>query len=534
MATSLSLLMAQINPRMGAITVNAAKIIDIIQAQQEHYDLIIFPELALCGYPPDDLLLHQAFYTEIDAALQNIAAASKTAHVILGHPWLEAGRRYNAASVFAQGQRIALYHKQRLPNYGVFDEQRYFSAGEAKPCLINIKEHRLGLCICEDLWQQGPMEALIAEKADIIVCINASPFDNKKYDQRVALLQHYARQGPALIYVNLVGAQDELVFDGQSLALNAQGEICARAPAFCEHLQAVEVHGHALKGEISPLLEAEEYIDQALQCGLRDYVEKNGFPGVLLGLSGGIDSALALCLAVDALGAKRVHAVLMPSRYTADFSTDDAKILAENLGVDYTILPIETVFQSILAELAPAFHGQAVDTTEENIQARIRGVFLMALSNKTGKMLLNTSNKSEIAVGYGTLYGDMAGGFSPLKDVLKTKVYALARYRNKKSALIPERILTRPPSAELAPNQTDQDNLPDYAVLDAILIRFMEQRLSAAELIQQGFNPQAVHRVLGLVQRNEYKRYQAPPGTKISPCAFGRDWRYPLSSGFKI
>jgi len=532
MHQTLTCLMAQINPTVGAINANAEKIIHIIQTHQHDHDLIIFPELALTGYPPEDLLFRNAFHVLVENALEKIQASTKNCHVIVGHPALEDNQCYNAASLFAKGMRLACYFKQVIPNYGVFDEARYFAQGEATPCIFTIKGYRLGLCICEDLWQEGPVDRLISAGAEIMVCINASPFDYQKYPLRLALLEKYAKRGIASIYVNLVGGQDELVFDGQSLAIDSLGNVLARASAFEERLQTVKFQGSELRGEVTPLLTKEALIYKALVCGLRDYIEKNGFPGVLLGLSGGIDSALVLAIAVDALGARRVHAVMMPSRFTATISNEDAMRQLEIMQVPHTTLSIEPAFNALLTTLAPSFAGLPVDTTEENLQARIRGMLLMALSNKTGNMVLTTSNKSETAVGYATLYGDMAGGFAVLKDVLKTQVYALARFRNNLSAVIPERVLTRPPSAELAPNQTDQDSLPDYAILDAIITCYMEQNLSADEIIEHGYPPASVHHVLKLIKRNEYKRRQAPPGIKISPCAFGRDWRYPMTSGF--
>lgn len=529
---ALTLLMAQINPKVGAIHENAEKIIQVINRHQQHHDLIIFPELALSGYPPEDLLLRNEFHARIESALYEIRNNVKNCHVIIGHPSLEHGYRYNSASVFHAGMQITRYHKQLLPNYGIFDEKRYFTPGPKHACQFTLKNRRIGLCICEDIWQAGPVEELIAHDTEIILCINASPFDYDKYSKRITLLEKYAKQGVALVYVNQIGGQDELVFDGRSLVMNAKGEVTVRAPAFVESLQSVIIEDDTISGEINPLLDNESLIYQALVCGLRDYVEKNHFQGVILGLSGGIDSALTLTIAVDALGPSKVHAVLMPSRYTASMSNEDALSQIKALRVSFTTLPIEPVFNSILTSLAPVFVAREPDITEENIQARIRGLFLMALSNKTGQMVLTTSNKSETAVGYSTLYGDMAGGFAVLKDVLKTQVYALARYRNGISQVIPERVLTRAPSAELREGQTDQDALPPYEILDAIITYYMEYNLSADEIVERGYDPSIVLKVLKLIARNEYKRRQAAPGVKISPCAFGRDWRYPITSGF--
>ena len=529
--TTLTLLMAQINPTVGAISSNCLKIIDIIQKHQDTHDLIVFPELALTGYPPEDLLLQNDFYRQVDEALNHIKSQIKHGHVIIGHPSLNNSCRYNSASIFTQGQRVALYHKQQLPNYGVFDERRYFSPGKAEPCWFMLKNHRIGLCICEDIWQPGPVDQLIDTGVEHIISINASPFDENKTIARDNLLTQHTSRGITIVYVNQVGGQDELIFDGQSRAMNAGGKITASAPAFAEHLQTLVLKNNQWVGDIAPALSFEALIYEALVSSLRDYVEKNHFPGVLLGLSGGIDSALTLCLAVDAIGASRVQAVLMPSRYTANMSVEDAIEQAKTMGVSYTTLPIEPTFQTLLTTLSPEFHGKPTDITEENLQARVRGILLMALSNKSGKMLLTTSNKSELAVGYSTLYGDMCGGFAVLKDIVKTRVYALAHYRNNLSPVIPQRVLTRAPSAELAPNQTDQDSLPDYVVLDGIIKAYMENALDANEIIQLGYKEQDVVKILRLIKRNEFKRRQAAPGTKITPRAFGRDWRYPLTCG---
>lgn len=532
MHKKLTLLMAQINPTVGAIEANAEKIIDIIHAHQAVHDVIIFPELALTGYPPEDLLYRHELFQRVEKALIKIKSITLNCHIILGHPTIENEQRFNSASVLFNKQCIALYHKQHLPNYGVFDEKRYFTSGDKQPCLFNLNGYQIGLCICEDIWQPGPVDQLIAAGSDIMLCMNASPFDESKYAQRETLLKAHAKRGLAIVYVNQIGGQDELVFDGQSLVLDNSGQICARSPAFKEHLQTVIFNDKTINSEIAPLLNQDALIYQALVCGLHDYVEKNNFPGVLLGLSGGIDSALTLAIAVDALGAARVHAVMLPSRYTADISSQDALEQLTILGVEHSTLSIEPAFHTLLETLAPSFLNRAPDTTEENLQARIRGVLLMALSNKTGNMLLSTSNKSETAVGYATLYGDMNGGFAVLKDVLKTTVYALARFRNNIAPNIPERVIVRPPSAELAPNQTDQDSLPDYAILDAIIRGYIHEGLSADEISAQGYDINVVQRILNLIKRNEYKRRQSAPGVKITPRAFGRDWRYPITSGY--
>ncbi len=533
MQKKLRILMAQINPTVGALAFNRDKIIEIIKNKQEDHDLIIFPELALTGYPPEDLLFRHEFHLAVKENLLQIQAIVKNCYVIVGHPSVSQKNCLNSISIIHQGKIIKEYHKQKLPNYEIFDEERYFTAGQRTNCILEIKNYKIGVCICEDAWQPGPVEDLIAQEVHAIISVNASPFDMTKYSRREELLRSYTTRGIAFIYVNQICGQDELLFDGQSMAMDQHGNICARAPAFKEDLHTVELEGKQLSGEVTPLLSHEALLYQALICGTKDYVNKNHFPGVLLGLSGGIDSALTLAIAVDALGSERVHAVVMPSRYTAKISNEDAIKELEKLGVSYSLLPIEAAYNAIISTLQPEFHNLPADITEENIQARIRGMFLMALSNKTGKMVLTTSNKSETAVGYATLYGDMCGGFAVLKDVLKTQVYQLAHYRNMLSAVIPERVLTRAPSAELRENQTDQDSLPEYSILDAIITAYMENNLSPAEIIKQGFKEEDVNKVIRLIKRNEYKRRQAAPGLKISPIAFGKDWRYPITNGFE-
>lgn len=532
MSQSLFVLMAQMNSIVGAIEENTSKILDIIQTHQETHDIIVFPELAICGYPAEDLWLRPAFYTRIETALQTIVAATHNCHVVIGHPHVDQGLRYNTASVLYQQRIIAQYHKQQLPNYGVFDEKRYFRSGILENCIISVNTYRVGICICEDLWKGNTVNHFIQEGIDVLCVLNASPFDYRKPAKRQALIHSYARRGVVIVYVNLVGGQDELVFDGQSLAFDGQGDLQVRSPAFEEASTSVAITGKNIASTVLSEPEPLALIYQALVMGLRDYVTKNQCPGVLLGLSGGVDSALTLAIAVDALGADRVTAVLMPSQYSADISSIDALAQAQTLGVNTHTLPIEPSFEALLSTLEPVMPSDSLGITAENLQARIRGVLLMALSNQTGYMLLSTSNKSEIAVGYGTIYGDMCGGYAVIKDVLKTMVYDLARYRNRDHAIIPERVLTRAPSAELAPNQTDQDSLPDYAILDAIIQGYVEQTLSYEQLLAAGHPEDAVALTLRLIKRNEYKRHQAPPGTKISPCAFGQDWRYPLTQQF--
>lgn len=532
MTPKLRLLLAQINPTVAAISSNAALIKDIIQTEQENHDLIVFPELALTGYPPEDLLLRESFYKACDEALKEIAKEVGHCYVIIGHPSAEQGKHFNSASVYYQGQRLCLYHKQILPSYGVFDERRYFSSGEAKPCVFNVKGLRLGLCICEDIWGKAPMEQMIAAQADALVCINASPFDKGKYQLREDLLRkHVSRAGLAIFYVNQVGGQDELLFDGQSFAVDAAGQVKARAKAFVPELLSMDFENKEIKGSIEKLKGKEELLYDALVLATRDYVEKNHFPSVILGLSGGIDSALVLAIAVDALGPSRVKALMLPSRHTAEISISDAQEELDSLGVQGHFISIEPAYKSFLESIDPYFKDRPKDTTEENIQARIRGTLLMAFSNKEGHLLLTTSNKSESAVGYATLYGDMAGGFAVLKDVLKTEVYALARYRNSISPVIPERAIQRAPSAELADNQRDQDSLPDYPTLDAIIQKHMEENLDVEAIVTEGFDRDVVCKVLRLIKNAEHKRRQTAPGPKISVRAFGKDWRFPITNG---
>ena len=528
----IKILMAQINPTVGAISENIQKILEIIRDNQKTHDLIVFPELAITGYPPEDLLFRKELYHAVEISLNQIKAITENCYIIVGHPTLKPEGCYNSLSVFHKGIKIRQYHKQNLPNYEIFDEARYFLAGPPESCILMVKEHKIGLLICEDLWEKGPADDLLNEQVSTIISINASPFDYDKYFRREEVIKEYTQQGLNIIYVNQIGGQDELLFDGQSLAIDKQGALCARSAVFIEDLTTVELHEDKMTGPIAPSLEIEELIYKALVCGTKDYVLKNKFPGVLLGLSGGIDSALTLAIAVDALGADRVHAVMMPSVYTAALSNDDALEQIKTLKVSYSTLAINPIFNTINETLKDDFKSFSPDLTEENIQARIRGLLLMALSNKTGKMVLTTSNKSESAVGYATLYGDMAGGYAVLKDVLKTQVYALAQYRNNLSPVIPERVIIRPPSAELRDNQTDQDSLPEYHILDAIIVGYVENNLTAEEIVQEGFDPLVVEKIIKLIKRNEYKRRQAAPGAKISPRAFGKDWRYPITNRF--
>lgn len=536
---SLTVALAQLNMLVGDIEGNAQKIITTTGEQADAgADLVVFPELALTGYPPEDLLLRPDLMVRVNAQLDLIAQVSHKTAVLVGHPWPEDGTLYNALSVYAEGRLLIRYYKQKLPNYGVFDELRYFSAGD-KNALLELNGVRLGLLICEDLWFDAPVDALHAAGAEVIVSINASPYDQEKPQVRQRLLEgHCRRTGLPLLYLNQIGGQDELVFDGCSKVFNAQGEMTHRLAAFAEQVELVSLHKQQDVLTITPMAQpavaqgllAQTY--QALVLAVRDYVTKNGFQGAVLGLSGGIDSALTLAIAVDALGADKVQAVMMPFRYTADISVADAKEEADLLGIEFDIVSIEPMFDAFMQQLAPMFAGTERDTTEENLQARCRGVMLMALSNKRRRLVLTTGNKSEMAVGYATLYGDMAGGFDVLKDVPKTLVFQLSEYRNTLSYVIPQRVIDRPPSAELAPDQVDQDSLPPYDILDAILHAYVEQDKSVADLVAMGFEEEVVRKVIRLVDINEYKRRQAAVGPRITARNFGKDRRYPITSGF--
>ncbi|MBS4052161.1 MAG: NAD+ synthase [Methylomonas sp.] len=532
---SLKIALAQLNFSVADIAANSAKIIAAAErAKQQFADIIVFPELCVTGYPPEDLLLREDFIRQTRQAVETLTAQLHGIDAVIGYPRRIGQYLYNTAAVLRNGQVIAEYHKQALPNYGVFDEQRYFTAGQ-HTCLFSIRNTRLALTVCEDIWHAGIIAQNRDAGADIVLTLNASPFHAGKMQQREDVVCAQVKAaGVPLVYVNQVGGQDELIFDGASFVAGSRGEIVFRAEEFAEQLGIVEFTDNAPQpSSIAPLYQPVISEYKALVLGIRDYVRKNGFQGAILGLSGGIDSALVLALAVDALGADKVEAVLMPSRYTQDMSNEDAQLEAEALGVKHHVIPIEPAVTAFNQMLAPLFAGSKKDTTEENIQARCRGVLLMALSNKQGKLLLTTGNKSEMSVGYATLYGDMAGGFAPLKDVSKLLVYKLAEYRNTLSPVIPERVIVRPPSAELAPDQKDEDSLPPYAVLDPILALYIEQDKSADEIVALGYPVAAVQRAIGLVDRNEYKRRQSPPGIRITPRAFGRDRRYPISSAYR-
>ncbi len=527
----MKLAIAQINCMLGDLPGNAAKILDhAARARQQGAALLLTPELGLCGYSPEDLLLRDGFYDACSVALEQLAQQVHGIAVVVGHPLEEGGRRYNAASLLQDGEIVATYRKHELPNHSVFDEVRYFDRGDA-PCVFELEGIKFGLNICGDVWE--PRTARIAHSAgaQVLLVPNASPYHIDKHLARHSVIrERIAETGMAVVYGNMVGGQDELVFDGASFVMDGQGNLTHTFPAFEEGMWMVEFRGgKPVAGEMFAQPSQEESIYRALCMGVQDYIGKNKFPGVLLGLSGGIDSALTLAVAVDALGADKVRAVMMPSPYTAQISLDDAQEMAAILGVRYDVLDIGPAFDAYLATLGKQFEGLAQDTTEENIQARIRGNLLMALSNKTGYLVLTTGNKSEMTVGYCTLYGDMAGGFAVLKDVSKTWVYRLSRYRNWQGRVIPERIITRAPSAELRPNQTDQDSLPPYDVLDGIMACYVENNQSIPEIVQKGYAESDVRRVVKLVRIAEYKRRQAPVGVRITDRAFGKDWRYPIT-----
>ena len=531
--------MAQIDLLVGDISANSERVIESARRARDELDadLVVFPELTLTGYPPEDLLLRPGLQLLVDAALDRIRAQISGIHVLVGHPEQTSAGRFNTASLIFEGEILARCRKHHLPNFSVFDEKRYFVSGEGF-CVADVAGVTLGVSICEDIWMPEPARAAADAGARLLVNMNASPFHTGKGDEREAVVRKRIEETACpVVYVNLVGGQDELVFDGESFVLDQSGATLVRAPACTEGLYPVDFEItdgvlRPLPGDVAPRIAEVASVYQALVLGVRDYIEKNGFRGVVIGLSGGIDSALVLAIAVDAIGAERVETVMMPSRYTADMSREDARAEAQALGVDYQEISIEQPFEAFLGVLSDAFEGTGADTTEENIQARCRGVILMALSNKQGRMVLTTGNKSEMSVGYATLYGDMAGGFAPIKDVPKLLVYRLSEYRNSLTPVIPQRVLERAPSAELAPDQKDEDSLPPYALLDPILEGYIEQDMSIEALVAQGFDEATVRRIATLVDRNEYKRRQAPPGVRITQRAFGRDRRYPITSGF--
>jgi len=541
MNSTVKVALAQIDLAVGDVAGNTAKILDYAARARDEMqaDLVVFPELSVCGYPPEDLLLHAGLRYRTEQAVADIRKAVKGIAVLIGFPEYVDDQIYNSCAVFSDGELLCGYRKHLLPNYRVFDEKRYFTAGK-EAAVFRLKGLAIGLTVCEDVWQPGPIAAARSAGAECVIAINGSPYELHTQSKREQVVRsRIAESRIPIVYLNMVGGQDELVFDGGSFAMNADGNIDFRAPAFDEGLHALVLSASAKGIEITSdtiveHLQTEESVYSALICGTRDYVGKHGFPGVIVGLSGGIDSALVLTIACDALGAERVRAVMMPFRYTAAISQEDAARQAQLLGVRYDVIPIAPIYDATVAQLAPLFAGRDEDVTEENIQARCRGLLLMAISNKTGRMLLTTGNKSEMAVGYATLYGDMAGGFAPIKDCSKTLVYQLARYRNTLGEAIPERVITREPSAELRPGQKDSDSLPPYDTLDSILESFIEDDLSVDEIARRGYDRDVVIRVLEMVKRNEYKRRQAPPGIRISRRAFGRDWRYPITSGYRF
>ncbi len=539
-SASLTVILAQLNVLMGDINGNTQKVLHAAHTAKEKYqaDIIVFPELYLIGYPPEDLLLRPGLQTHVDKALKTLCEKAPDIIIIVGHPHQEGAKRYNSASVIQHGAVLTRYDKQELPNYNIFDEKRYFAKGE-KACTFRHQGVKFGVVICEDLWHQAPLDNLLKQEPHAIISLNASPFSLMKPNRREEVLRQRTRESALpILYVNYTAGQDELIFDGDSIAMDAKGNVQCRAGLFEETLMPVSLEKKAqgplflAPGNVAPPRSQESKAYGALVQGVRDYVNKNGFTGALLGLSGGIDSALTLAVAVDALGKDKVHAVMMPSRYTGSLSLTGAEQQANAMGVKYSSISIEPLFESFLAALAEEFAGLPQDTTEENLQARCRGTLLMALSNKSGKIVLITGNKSEMAVGYSTLYGDMAGGFAVLKDVPKTWVYRLAQYRNEITPVIPDAIITRAPSAELSAGQKDQDSLPPYDILDDIIQRYVEEDASIADLVQAGFDAKVVRQITKRIDNNEYKRRQSPPGIRVTSRAFGRDRRYPITSAY--
>ena len=534
--------LAQLNLVVGDVDGNTTRIVTAANEARDRHraDIVMLPELAVSGYPPEDLLFHSGMRLQVAKSLERLQQEVHGITLIAGYPEYVGATIFNAAVVIRNGRIVANHRKACLPNYRVFDEKRYFTPG-TQPTIIEVNGITAGVLVCEDIWDSAPARQAREAGAQVLLVINASPYEVDKQSQREqqVVRQRIRENGVPMVFLNLIGGQDELVFDGNSFVMDAEGVVTQRAPAFTEGLYVVDLAMdsakavHPIRGEIVPLQGQEESVYGALVQGTRDYVTKHRFPGVVMGLSGGIDSALTLVIAVDALGADRVHSVAMPSRYTSQMSKDDAALQARQMHVKHSEISIEGMFEATLAALQQEFAGRAPDTSEENIQSRCRGVLLMGISNKTGKMLLTTGNKSEMAVGYATLYGDMAGGFAPIKDCSKLLVYRLCRWRNSLSRVIPDRVIERPPSAELRPDQRDTDSLPPYEVLDPILEAFIEEDLSVDQIAARGFDRATVGRILDLVKRNEYKRRQAPPGVRVSGRAFGRDWRYPITSGYK-
>ena len=541
MTKKISIALAQLDFVVGDISGNTELIIETSKKAKRQYnaDLIVFPELSISGYPPEDLLLHSGFKKRIIEASNKIQQEINGIDALVGYPEYQNGKIFNSCSVFSEKKEIVRYRKEALPNYSVFDEKRYFESDD-NPVIFSVKGKKIGINICEDIWQE---QAAIRSKdagAELIIVINGSPYEKNGQEKREKVVKRLTEvTGLPFVYLNMIGGQDELLFDGSSFVMDKNGEIVYRAKSFEESLDLIEFEINddgcsPLKSRVHKVLPQVESIYKALVRGTRDYIKKHKFPGVVLGLSGGIDSALTLAIACDAIGSDKVRAVMMPYIFTSDMSRNDAKAQASLLNVQYDILPISTLYNSTIKLLRPIFMDAASDSTEENIQSRSRGIILMAISNKTGLMLLTTGNKSEMAVGYATLYGDMAGGFAPIKDCTKTMVKKLASYRNTISEVIPKRVIEREPSAELSENQKDSDTLPPYEILDPILEAFIEEDLSVEEIVDLGFDRTTVIRVLEMVKRNEYKRRQTPPGVRISNRAFGRDWRYPITSGYNF
>ena len=541
MTKKISIALAQLDFVVGDISGNTELIIETSKKAKRQYnaDLIVFPELSISGYPPEDLLLHSGFKKRILEASNKIQQEINGIDALVGYPEYQNGKIFNSCSVFSEKKEIVRYRKEALPNYSVFDEKRYFESDD-NPVIFSVKGKKIGINICEDIWQE---QAAIRSKeagAELIIVINGSPYEKNGQEKREKVVKRLTEvTGLPFVYLNMIGGQDELLFDGSSFVMDKNGEIVYRAKSFEESLDLIEFEINddgcsPLKSRVHKVLPQVESIYKALVRGTRDYIKKHKFPGVVLGLSGGIDSALTLAIACDAIGSDKVRAVMMPYIFTSDMSKNDAKAQASLLNVQYDILPISTLYNSAIELLRPIFMDAASDSTEENIQSRSRGIILMAISNKTGLMLLTTGNKSEMAVGYATLYGDMAGGFAPIKDCTKTMVKKLASYRNTISEVIPKRVIEREPSAELSENQKDSDTLPPYEILDPILEAFIEEDLSVEEIVDLGFDRKTVIRVLEMVKRNEYKRRQTPPGVRISNRAFGRDWRYPITSGYNF
>ena len=540
MSSEINIGLAQINVVVGAIEENVDQIISYAERARDELkcDLLVCAELVLTGYPPEDLLLRPGFNSRVEQQLKRLCESVSGIDLIVGYPKKTAEGLYNIGALIQDGKITHEYRKIKLPNYGVFDEVRYFLAGN-EPCVIDYKGIKLGMTVCEDIWHDGPVESSVAAGAELIININGSPYHTNKIPERRALVCDRANKtSTPVIYVNQVGGQDELVFDGASFVCDANGNVVHQDQSFVDSLSVVK----AVKADNTVTLTGSQMVAEsgyhesiynALVLGVRDYVNKNGFSGVVIGLSGGIDSALTTAIAVDALGADNVDVIMMPFRYTSDISKHDAHAQAQNMGIKYHVVSIEPMYDAFMQQLEPIFAGRDQDTTEENIQARCRGLTLMAYSNKTGRMVLTTGNKSEMSVGYATLYGDMVGGYNAIKDVPKVLVYELSKYRNTISPVIPERVITREPSAELRPDQIDSDSLPPYEILDPILELYVEQDCPPAEIVEQGYAKEYVSKVIRMVDRNEYKRRQSAPGVRITKRAFGRDRRYPITSGFR-